>query len=131
MNAVTDSVLSATAVELTIPADARYLAAVRMVSAAVAAEAGFTVDDIDELRIAVNEIVTVYLEAMADGDRMRLSFEPDDSDHASLRVSGGPVDPEHEPGDVDVDDLARRILSALTDSFTIGAPGFELRKSAS
>jgi hypothetical protein len=129
MSPVSDPVLSATAVELTIPADVRYLASARMVSTAFAADLGFSVDDLDELRIAVNEMLTVYLDAVADGSRVRLCFEAEGGDASSLRVTGGLVDPANAPGAVEVDDLARRILTALTDSFSIGPVGFELHKS--
>lgn len=45
-------------VELTIPCDPQYLSVVRLVVAGVGGRAGLTVDDIDDLKVAVSEACT-------------------------------------------------------------------------
>lgn len=43
-------------VELRVPASHEFASVVRLVGASMAADAGFSVDDVDDLRIAVNEM---------------------------------------------------------------------------
>jgi serine/threonine-protein kinase RsbW len=129
MSSVPHHRISPTAIELTIPADAQYLTSARLVSTAVGADLGFSVDDLDELRIAVNEIVTIYAEALPAGGRISLCFEVATDPSATLRVTGAPADGTPRPAAIEVDGLADRILTALTDSFTVEPSGFELRKS--
>ena len=46
------------AVELKIPCDPQYISVVRLVVAGVGARAGLTVDDIDDMKVAVSEACT-------------------------------------------------------------------------
>ena len=61
-------------IELSIPPDARLLRMVRLVAAGLATTAGFDVDELDDLRIAVDEAVTALLEG-GDGDQVPLRFD--------------------------------------------------------
>ncbi len=45
-------------VELQIPCDPKYIAVARLVTAGVAARSGLTIDDIDDLKVAVSEACT-------------------------------------------------------------------------
>lgn len=56
-------------VELRIPADSRYLAVLRTATAGLAARLDFTLDDIEDLRIAVDEACAMVLpQARRDSD---------------------------------------------------------------
>ena len=56
-------------VELRVPADTAYVAVLRTTTAGLAARLDFTLDDIEDLRIAVGEACAMVLEqARADGD---------------------------------------------------------------
>lgn len=124
-------------VRLVIPADARYLAAVRLVAAAVASDLDFTVDDIDELRMGVDEAVAVLIGHSDRDDRIDLSFTLSRSGPSMLLVEGTLVDddgaaverpaPDGDP----VDPLARRIVAAVTDACALGASSFRLEKATS
>jgi serine/threonine-protein kinase RsbW len=66
-------------VELRIPATSAYVAVLRTAAAGLAARLDFTVDDIEDLRIAVDEACAVLL-PLADGDARlsaRFYIEPD------------------------------------------------------
>ena len=58
----------------TLPADAGLLRLVRLVASGLASTAGFDVDELDDLRIAVDEAVAALLEG-GDGTRLPLRFE--------------------------------------------------------
>jgi hypothetical protein len=119
-----------TSVELTIPAGTKYLSAARLVASAVASEHGFSVDDIDELRIAVNEALAVLVDSAPRSATIRLVF--DISPDGDLRIAGFPTGGHADGvGDLAVDPLAERILRTVTDSYEFGTSGFVLHKSSS
>jgi serine/threonine-protein kinase RsbW len=98
-------------IELTIPPDARYLRLVRLVASGLASTAGFNVDELDDLRIAVDEAVTALLEG-GNGTKVPLTFE----------VKGGQVAMtaqtearEDAPLDADRLELSTQILAAVCD----------------
>src|SRR4051794_20755870 len=49
-------------VRLEVPADPRYLRVVRLVASACAADAGFDIDDIEDVRVAADELCAGALE---------------------------------------------------------------------
>ncbi len=89
------------------------------------ADAGLTVDDLDDLRLGVNELVIALVEGSADSSRIVLEFVTDDG---TITVSGridGAV------GAVAPDDLTARILSAVADHYELGPSSFVLTKASS
>lgn len=120
-------------VELVVPARPRFLATVRLVAASVASDLGFSVDDLDELRIAIDEALTLLMAAQPPGATVRLTFtaEPQlDGVAGRLRIEGAPADASASPAAPAVDALVTHILDAVTDGFEIGADGFALVKKA-
>jgi len=68
--------------DLRLPADNAYVAAVRLTTTALAARLGFTIDDIEDARIAVNEACTLLLEAgAAEGGDADLDVHYDLGEH--------------------------------------------------
>jgi anti-sigma regulatory factor (Ser/Thr protein kinase) len=53
-------------VRLTVPAESRYVRLVRLAAAGVATEAGFDVDDVEDLRVAVNELFALMVDDSED-----------------------------------------------------------------
>lgn len=98
-------------VDLRIPAETRHVATARVVAASLAADLGFDIDEIDDLRLGVNEAVAVLLDAEAGvaGDDLDISF----------RVTGRQLDIEVSrrgiTSPVVLDELADRILGAVVD----------------
>src|SRR5262245_36814304 len=63
-------------IELDLPLQHRHASTVRIVAASLGAEAGLTVDEIEDLRLGVNEAVSVLADVdAADGARLRVRFE--------------------------------------------------------
>lgn len=121
-------------IELVIPADVRYLSAARVVAASLAADAGFHLDDLDRVRVATNELLTILIEAVDPQRRISIAFSSDDTatGPARLRITGDVLDIEvQRPLAVELDELASRILKAVTDDYGVTASGFQLTVSAS
>lgn len=113
------------AVRLDFPPSPRFLSAARLVAASMGADAGLTVDDLDDLRLGVNELVIALVEGSADSARIVLEFVTDDG---TITVSGridGAV------GAVAPDDLSARILSVVADHYELGRSSFVLTKASS
>ena len=71
--------------ELRIPADPRLLRMARVTAAALAAELPFTLQDVEDLRVAVDELSAAVIEGCGTGAVLDLSFEVIGDD---LRVMG-------------------------------------------
>jgi len=120
-------------IELTIPCHPRYLGVARLLVGGLGAQAGLSVDDVDDLKVAVSEAVTNVMDhAYGGGTEGRvlvryrpaageLAVEIEDTgagfDPARL-PSGGPPKPGPEGG------LGLYLVRELTDSMKIeSAPG--------
>ena len=99
-------------VTLTIPADARFLRVARLVAAGLAADADLTVDEIDDLRVAVDEVGAALLEPEGD-PTIELEFESG-PDRLDVRARRGGVTtlPDLHP-------VSRALLDATTDGFDL------------
>ncbi len=62
-------------VSLRLPADSAYLAVLRTAAAGMASRLNFTLDDIEDLRIAVDEACAMLLPRAAEGAQLECSFE--------------------------------------------------------
>jgi serine/threonine-protein kinase RsbW len=74
-------------VVLVVPADASYLAVLRTASAGLAARLDLDLDEIEDLRIAVDEAGTLLILGAEDGDRLRAEFRLTE-DEVDIEVSG-------------------------------------------
>lgn len=123
-------------ITIDLPADPRHAATARVVVASLAADAGFSVDEIDDLRLALNESVALLVDddldgggsvAMIGGDRIErieveLHVEPGRMQVEVRRVASSAVPV--------LDDLADRILTAVVDSHVVGPGVVRLQKAA-
>ncbi len=62
-------------VQLTLPAASAYLSVLRTATASLAARADFTLDDIEDLRIAVDEACALLLLSAVPGSGLECTFE--------------------------------------------------------
>jgi serine/threonine-protein kinase RsbW len=62
-------------VDIVLPASSAYLTVLRTAAAGLAARLDFTLDEIEDLRIAVDEACAMLLPHSGDAVRMRCSFE--------------------------------------------------------
>jgi hypothetical protein len=119
-------------VQLTAPAERGSVRLARILAAGVAADAGLSIDDTEDLRIAVSELVALLVDGLEDpAQAIVVRFVAADG---QVTVDGQrPATPSHADT-AGVDDLALEILRVVVDdhSFDAGADGrrFHLVKRA-
>jgi len=113
-------------VHLDLPLDPRHAATARLVGASLGADVGMHIDDIDDLRLGINEAVALLSDVPEAGTaRLLVDFRwSPDALQVELRSTASTEA-------VELDDLARRILAAVVDSFTSSPEGFTLTKRVS
>lgn len=108
-------------VRLTVPATPEYLRLVRLTAAGLASRMGFTFDEVEDLRIAVDELCFLLL---GDGDpertmELRYSAGPDSiAIEGHTELSGQPPVPS---------ELSEQILGALVDEHEVNGFGSKVR----
>jgi serine/threonine-protein kinase RsbW len=100
-------------VELSIPVQADLVVLARLTAATVAARAGFGVEDIEDLRLAVEELCLSLVGTARDG-RLHLTYECEGN---AITVQCWYEDADGRVGmpATGADDLSLRILDALVD----------------
>jgi serine/threonine-protein kinase RsbW len=98
-------------VHLEIPASGAYLAVARAAATGLAAQLHFTYDQIDDLRIAVDEACTQLMARRGSADTIRLAYHLDGSE---LWVEAS-VEAVDRGGPLERDTFAWQILTALSD----------------
>lgn len=94
-------------IEIVLPARTEMAATLRLLAASLGADIGLTVDEIDDLRLALNEVFTSAVDAHADR-RMSVTFRPGDGELEVIAFLVGP-----EP--IELDELAMTILRSVVD----------------
>jgi serine/threonine-protein kinase RsbW len=102
---------AADTVTVRMPADGAYLSVLRTATAGLAARLDFTLDDIEDLRIAVDEACAMLLSHAVPGSSLECSFvlSPDDMTITVSVLSLSPTPPS-------ADTFAWTVLSALAGS---------------
>lgn len=122
-------------VDLEIPVGADLLVVARLTASAVATRAGFDVEEIDDLRLAVDELCLPLVRARPDG-RLHLRFAVDGSSvEISCTVVVDPVGAGDDGGSGEGgatgahpdDALSARILDALVDEHGFSGDGTRAR----
>jgi serine/threonine-protein kinase RsbW len=101
-------------VALTLPADTRMARVARLTASALGALADFTVDDIDDLRIGVDELVVSLIE-LGRGDPIDLYF---DIVGDAVGVRGTTTRSDDEP-EAERFSLSERILAVVADEYEV------------
>jgi serine/threonine-protein kinase RsbW len=78
--------------EVRLPADSAYVAVLRMATAGIAARLDFTLDDIEDLRMAVGEASTILLDRARPGGQLIARFHLSEG-RIKVRVSADAVSP--------------------------------------
>lgn len=112
----------ATRVVLTMPADVSFVRLARLAAADAGTRAGLTMEEIDDLRIAVDELC---IQVMGGTGSVSLTFA---TAPGSVEIDGsGPA-----AADTDFSDIAEAIVTAVADEHSIstedGTRRFRLRK---
>jgi serine/threonine-protein kinase RsbW len=103
-------------VSLRVPADGAYVSVLRTMTAGLAARLDFTVDDIEDLRIAVGEACALVLPQAAPGGDLEADFrQTSGALTVSVRVATSDrVEPDYES-------FAWQVLSTLASEATADA----------
>src|SRR3954466_509482 len=95
--------------EVRLPAETAYVAVLRMTTAGLAARLDFTLDDIEDLRMAVGEACALVLEHADQQGDLHANFDLSDG---SIRVS---VSADSRQGtEPDAESFGWQVLTALT-----------------
>jgi serine/threonine-protein kinase RsbW len=100
-------------VRLSLPASPDYVRIVRLAASGIATNLGFDVDELDDLRVAVGELVNLTLE-VCEPETLEVLFTVDGN---QLRIQG--TAPAAEGRVIELDSLTRQILDAFLDGYTI------------
>jgi serine/threonine-protein kinase RsbW len=103
--------MATSTLHLEIPASGAYLAVARAAATGLAAQLRFTYDEIDDLRIAVDEACTQLMARRGSADTIRVVYHMED-DGLWVEVSVATSD---RAGPLERDTFAWQILSAMTD----------------
>lgn len=109
-------------IDLTIPPDPRLLRLVRLVASSLGTITGLDVDELDDLRIAVDEGVSALLEG-GDGSLLRLRF--DIADRQVAMSASSPLG-RHDLFDARRVELSKQILATLCDEQAFAVVDSEL-----
>ena len=116
-------------IRLSVPADTASLQIVRLNVAAVAGGLDFDVDEVDDLKLAVEELSAWLLGLPLTGDRLDIEI---DQHGAEVRVEGRRTG---EADEVSLGDYLPVILEAVLDDFAaethVGSVGFRMQKQRS
>jgi hypothetical protein len=104
-------------VELAIPVPADLVVLARLTAATVASRAGFAVEEIEDLRLAVEELCLSLVPAVPSG-RLRLTFcsLPDEIEITCLLEETPATAANGAQAGAGTDELSLRILDALVDA---------------
>lgn len=117
-------------ISLTIPAQPAYLQVVRLIAAGLASRLGFTVDEIEDLRIAVDELSAYLTGSQGREGDLHIRFMLGGN---ALRIEGvGNLTPGQKVR-TELTDMSRMILQTVVDDASLdqqdGKPNFSLTKS--
>ncbi len=115
-------------ISVTIPVDSRFVALARVTAASLAAELDFTIDEIEELRVGANELVSLLIEWAEDnaGEEIELRYHLS-ADRLDIAGEVQPRASEVEPEPTDP--LTRQILGAVVDEYEIAGGQGRIAKS--
>ena len=108
-------------VELRIPADSAYLAVLRTATAGLAARLDFTLDDIEDLRIAVDEACAMVLPQARENSDLTCTF-----DLAASKLTVAVTAECDSPRPPNRDGFAWTVLAALTNEVAAAVDGDKL-----
>jgi hypothetical protein len=110
---VTAQAKSGEVVRLSVPAALEYVRIVRLTASGVASRLGLDIDEIENLRVAVDELASTVVDAAAPVD-LEITFSNADGE---LRMEGqAPLAPG---GDVGLDQLTAQILNSVCDKYEL------------
>jgi hypothetical protein len=112
-------------IDVVVPVRTEFASTVRTVAASLGADAGFSIDEIDDFRLGLSEVFAAFADsAPSDGARLRVSFVSSGGRLVATAV------PENGSSDAAFDELASSILNTVVDEFSVGPDGVRIVKQA-
>jgi serine/threonine-protein kinase RsbW len=108
-------------ISVNLPLVVHQASTLRTMAAAIGADAGFSIDELDDLRLAMSEIVAALAEPGSAPTRLTTSFV----------VRDGVLEVEMTSDDgrrCDLDELSSAIMASVTDSFEVDGAMVRFRK---
>lgn len=119
-------------VAISIPASPIYLQVIRLVASGLASRLRFTIDEIEDLKMAVDEMTAYFTGTNGRDGTIEVRFIIRDD---RLEITGAGSFAPGEKVRTDLTDFSRMILETVTDSASLqqldGTPTFNLVKSKS
>jgi hypothetical protein len=102
-------------IELVLPASTEVIRLVRLLASGIAAQARLDVEDVDDVRIGVDELCSSLLE-VSDGNRLTLRF---DAEVGGLEVRG--IATRRPGAEIDLGrfDLSSEVLAVVVDEHRV------------
>lgn len=117
-------------ISIKIPASPEYLHVVRLVAAGLASRISFTLEDIEDLKIAVDELSAYVTGAHGRSGTLDVSFTLDEN---RIEIRGAGYYTKEYEFRGDLTEFSRMILETVADSAHLeaagGAPSFTVIKS--
>jgi serine/threonine-protein kinase RsbW len=110
-----ETTMTGETIRLTVPASLEFVRIVRLTASGVASRLGFDVEEIEDLRVAVDELASIVIEA-AEGGELGVLFAVQD---ATLRIEGEVTLASGVGEDGLVDELTAQILAAVVDAWEL------------
>ena len=107
------SVESGNEVRIAIPASLEFVRIVRLTASGLASRLGFDVEEIENLRVAIDELASMAIEA-SDGGMLEITFQSSENE---LRIEGSA--PAKAGAEVGIDALTGQILKAVIDDYEL------------
>lgn len=108
MSDETDSITATDdSIEIVVPLRTEHAATLRVIVASLGSDNGLSVDEIDDLKLAVSEVFTVLIDDEGGRARVRYSVQ---NGSITIEFDGGNAGP-----DIELDVLATTILSSVVD----------------
>lgn len=101
-------------VRLTIPARSRYLRLARLTAAGIASDLGFSLQAIEDLRVAIDEVCALLIDGCDESAQLELTYQPD----ADKLLIDGRCPCAH--GEMaDMHPVARELLEMTADEYDV------------
>ena len=117
-------------VAIKIPASPVYLQVIRLVASGLASRLKFTIDEIEDLKMAVDEMAAYFTGTNGRDGTLEVRFQIQQD---CLEITGAGTFAPGEKIRTDLTDFSRMILETVTDSASLeqrdGTPTFNLVKS--
>lgn len=105
-------------VSVLVPLVAEYVSIVRLTASGIASRLGFDFDAIEDIKVAISEVISKMIEKKLSSDRIEIRFDYGDDDLTILFILPGCI-----PADIfgeETDSFAFAIISSLMDEVAAG-----------